>query len=126
MSEIKENLFYTESHEWVEYSDDIVVIGLSDYAQEELGDVVFVNLPEIGEKINVGEAFCDVESVKAVSDIISPVAGEVVEINDELADNPEMLNKDCYGSWICKVGKITGEGNLMDAKAYEKFLAEQE
>ena len=126
MSKVKEGLFYAKSHEWVEYTDDIVAIGLSDYAQEELGDVVFVNLPEIGEKISVGEAFCDVESVKAVSDIISPVAGEVVEINDELADNPEMLNSDCYSSWICKIGKITAEGNLMDAKTYEKFLAEQE
>ncbi len=126
MSKIKEGIFYTDSHEWVEYIDDIAVIGLSDYAQEELGDVVFVNLPEIGDKISAGEAFCDVESVKAVSDIIAPISGEVTEINDELADNPEMLNSDCYSAWICRVGKITGEGKLMDAKVYGKFLVEQE
>ena len=118
-------LKYTKDHEWMKMEGDIAVIGISDFAQDALGDVVFINLPEVGDTVTAGESFGDVESVKAVSDVNSPVTGVVVEINEELADSPENLNSDPYGSWIIKVENITATEELMDAAAYEAFCAEE-
>ena len=118
-------LKYTKDHEWMMMEGDIAVIGISDFAQDALGDVVFINLPEVGDAVNAGEAFGDVESVKAVSDVNSPVTGVVVEINEDLSDSPENLNSDPYGSWIIKVENITATEELLDAAAYEAFCAEE-
>ena len=118
-------LKYTKSHEWVKYEDGVAVIGISDFAQDALGDVVFVNLPQVGDEVTAGESFGDVESVKAVSDLISPVSGVVCEINEELDDSPENLNADPYGAWIIKVENVTEEEELLDAAAYEAFCAEE-
>ena len=119
-------LKYSKSHEWVKYEDGVAIIGISDFAQDALGDVVFVNLPAVGDEVTAGEAFGDVESVKAVSDLISPVTGVVCEVNEELEDSPELLNEDCYGAWIIKVEAVTGEEELLDAAAYEAHCAEEE
>ena len=119
-------LKYSKSHEWVKYENGVAIIGISDFAQDALGDVVFVNLPEVGEERTAGEAFGDVESVKAVSDLISPVSGTICEVNTELEDSPELLNEDCYGTWIIKVENVTEEEELLDAAAYEAHCAEEE
>ena len=119
-------LKYSKSHEWVKTEDGVVVVGISDYAQDALGDLVFVNLPEVGDRVTAGEAFGDVESVKAVSDLICPVSGTVCAINEELVDSPELLNSDCYGAWIIKVENVTAEEELLDAAAYETHCAEEE
>ena len=118
-------LKYTKDHEWMKMEGDIAVIGISDFAQDALGDVVFINLPEVGDTVTAGESFGDVESVKAVSDVNSPVTGVVVEVNEELNDSPENLNSDPYGAWIIKVEQITETEDLMDADAYEAFCAEE-
>ena len=118
-------LKYTKDHEWIKMEGDTAVIGISDFAQDALGDVVFINLPEVGDTVTAGEAFGDVESVKAVSDVNSPVTGVVVAVNEELSDSPENLNSDPYGSWIIKVEQITETEELMDAAAYEAFCAEE-
>ena len=118
-------LKYTKDHEWIKMEGDIAVIGISDFAQDALGDVVFINLPEVGDTVTAGESFGDVESVKAVSDVNSPVTGVIVEVNEELADSPELLNENPYGAWIIKVENITAEEDLLDAAAYEAFCAEE-
>ena len=118
-------LKYSKSHEWVKMEGDVAVIGITDFAQDALGDVVFVNLPGVGDAAAAGDAFGDVESVKAVSDLVSPVSGEIVEVNEALADAPEALNSDPYGSWIIKVSGITDTEDLLDAAAYEAFCAEE-
>ena len=118
-------LKYTKDHEWIKMEGDIAVIGISDFAQDALGDVVFINLPEVGDTVTAGESFGDVESVKAVSDVNSPVTGVIVEVNEDLADSPENLNSDPYGSWIIKVENVTEEEELLDAAAYEAFCAEE-
>ena len=118
-------LKYSKTHEWVKMEDGVAVIGISDFAQDALGDVVFVNLPAVGDEVVAGESFGDVESVKAVSDLICPVSGVVCAINEELDDAPENLNSDPYGAWIIKVENITGEEALLDAAAYEAFCAEE-
>ena len=118
-------LKYSKSHEWVRYEDGVAVIGISDFAQDALGDVVFVNLPQVGDEVTAGESFGDVESVKAVSDLISPVSGVVCEVNEELEDSPENLNEDPYGAWIIKVESVTGEEDLLEADAYEAHCAEE-
>ena len=118
-------LKYTKDHEWIKMEGDIAVIGISDFAQDALGDVVFINLPEVGDTVTAGESFSDVESVKAVSDVNSPVTGVIVAVNEDLADSPENLNSDPYGSWIIKVEKITATEELLDAAAYEAFCAEE-
>ena len=100
-------LKYSKSHEWLKTEDGIAVIGISDYAQDALGDVVFINLPAVGDTVTAGESFGDVESVKAVSDLISPVTGVVCAVNEELEDSPENLNSDPYGAWIIKVEEVT-------------------
>ena len=118
-------LKYTKDHEWIKMEGDIAVVGISDFAQDALGDIVFINMPEVGDTVTAGEALGDVESVKAVSDVNSPVTGVVVEVNEDLADSPENLNSDPYGSWIIKVEQITETEELMDAAAYEAFCAEE-
>lgn len=118
-------LKYSKSHEWMMMEGDVAVIGISDYAQDALGDVVFINLPEEGDEVTAGERFGDVESVKAVSDLICPVTGVVCEVNEELLDAPELLNEDPYGAWIIKVENLDGEEELLDAAAYEAFCAEE-
>lgn len=122
---IPNELQYTRSHEWLLVEDGVATVGLTDFAQDALGDIVFVNLPQPGDEVNAGEAFGDVESVKAVSDVISPVSGVVLEINEELVDNPALVNEDPYGAWLIKVEQITGEEELLDAGAYEAHCAEE-
>lgn len=123
---VPENLKYTKDHEWARIEGDTATFGLTDHAQEALGDIVFVELPEIGRAVDVGAAFAVVESVKAVSDAYAPVAGEVVEVNDALEGAPETVNSDPYGDgWIAKVKVTSGDtSHLMDADAYAKFLEE--
>ena len=118
-------LKYTKDNEWMKMEGDIAVVGITDFAQDALGDIVFINMPEVGDTVTAGEALGDVESVKAVSDVNSPVTGVVVAVNEELVDSPENLNSDPYGSWIIKVENITEEEDLMDAAAYEAFCAEE-
>ena len=117
-------LKYSKSHEWIKMEGDVAVIGISDFAQDALGDVVFINLPEEGDSVAAGEAFGDVESVKAVSDLISPVSGAVCAVN-ELLDAPELLNEDPYGAWIIKVDQLDSQEELLDAAAYEAFCAQE-
>ncbi|MBR2605595.1 MAG: glycine cleavage system protein GcvH [Clostridia bacterium] len=123
MATINPDLKYSKSHEWVRMDGDVAVIGISDFAQDALGDLVFVNLPQVGDDVTAGEAFGDVESVKAVSDLMSPVTGTVCEINEELLDAPENLNNDPYGAWIIKVENITDTEDLLDPAAYEAHCA---
>lgn len=118
------NLMYTKTHEWVLFAQDgTATVGITDYAQDQLGDLVFVNLPEVGDPVTAGESFADVESVKAVSDVLSPVTGEVEEINETLADEPQRMNQEPYESWFVKVREITDRAELMDADAYQAFVA---
>ena len=117
------DLMYTKSHEWIKLQEDgTALVGLSDYAQDALGDLVFVNLPEAGDEVSAGEPFADVESVKAVSDVYSPLTGVVDAINDNLLDTPEAINEAPYDAWFIKVSDITDKEELMDAGAYEAFL----
>ena len=118
---IPENLKYAKSHEWVLMEGDVAVIGITDFAQDALGDIVFANLPAEGDEVAAGEAFGDVESVKAVSDLNSPVSGTVCAVNEEIVDSPELLNQDPYGAWIIKVNGISDTEELLDAAAYEEF-----
>jgi glycine cleavage system H protein len=118
---------YTKQHEWVDVNGDVASIGITDYAQHELGDVVFAELPKLGAKVEAGKSFGTIESVKAVSEIYAPVSGEVTEINGELQNTPEKINSDPHGAaWLIKV-RLANAGelkNLMDAAAYEAFIAE--
>lgn len=120
--ELREDLLYSRSHEWVKEEGDEVIIGLTDYAQSELGDLVFVNLPEEGDEITVGESFSDVESVKAVSDVYAPVSGTVSEINEELLDAPESINEAPYDAWFVKVKDVTEKEELLSAEEYKAFV----
>ncbi len=124
--ELREELKYSKSHEWVKEEDGVAVIGLTDYAQSELGDLVFVNLPEIDDEVTVGEPFADVESVKAVSDVYSPVSGVVCEINEELLDAPESINEAPYDAWFIKVKDITDQEELLTAQEYEAFVESEQ
>jgi len=123
---IPAELKYAASHEWVKIEDGIAVVGISDFAQNALGDVVYVSLPAVGDEVTAGESFGDVESVKAVSGLISPVSGVVCEVNEDLEGAPEALNEDPYGAWIIKVENVSAESELMDAAAYEAHCAEEE
>ena len=123
MAKVIEGLYYSESHEYVKVDGDFAYIGITDYAQHALGNVVYVDLPEVDDEVEAGEEFGAVESVKAASDIISPVSGTVVEVNEALEDEPELLNQDAYENWIIKV-ELSDKSeleSLMDAKAYEAF-----
>ncbi len=120
---------YTKEHEWIKVTGDTGTVGITDYAQHELGDVVFVELPKVGAKFNASQSFGTVESVKAVSEIYSPVSGEVVETNTALADAPETINKDPHGAaWMIKI-RLTNPkelSNLMDAAAYQAYIVERQ
>ena len=119
------NLRYSASHEWVRVEGDLAVIGITDFAQKELGDLVFINLPNVDDEIRTDEAFADVESVKAVSDIISPVNGVITEVNEALLDAPELINKDAYAAWIVKAGKVSGLDKLMTAEQYQELISKE-
>ena len=119
--QVLDGLYYSESHEWLKVEGEFGYIGITDYAQHQLGNVVYVDLPEVDDELNQGEEFGAVESVKAASDLLSPISGIVVEINDKLEDEPELLNEDAFGNWICKV-KINDKSeldSLMNAEAYK-------
>ena len=116
---------YSKDHEWMKEEDGVVVIGISDFAQDALGDVVFVNLPGEGDEVTAGEAFGDVESVKAVSDLVSPVSGTVCAVNEDLLDEPEQLNKAPYDAWLIKVENVSDTEELLDAVSYEAFCAQE-
>ena len=121
MAKVIEGLYYSESHEFVKVEGDFGYVGITDYAQHALGNVVYVDMPEVDDEVEAGEDFGAVESVKAASDLISPVSGTVVEVNEALEDEPELLNKDAFANWIIKV-ELSDKAeldNLMDAKAYE-------
>lgn len=122
---MKEYLF-TKSHEWVQFLDETTArVGISDYAQRELGDLVFINLPEEGDEVTIGESFADVESVKAVSNVYSPVSGKVRAINEDLLDRPEEVNSDAMEAWFIEVEDITDRAELMSEVEYQRFLKEQ-
>ncbi len=122
-----EQLKYTKSHEWVlDNGDGTVTVGLTDYAQQELGDLVFVNLPAVDDAVTAGEAFGDVESVKAVSDVFSPVSGVVSEVNEELLDSPQLINETPYDAWMIKVSEVGDTEELLSAAEYEAFIAQGE
>ncbi len=123
MRKVIEGLLYSESHEWVRVEGGMAVVGITDYAQHALGDLSYVDMPEVGDEVTKGENFGAVESVKAASDLYAPVSGEVVEINEALEDSPELLNEDAFTNWIIKVS-MSDEGELeglMDAAAYEAY-----
>ena len=123
MSKIAEGLLYSESHEWVKVEGNIAVIGVSDFAQAEMGDITYVDLPDEGDEFEKGEDFGALESVKASSELYTPVSGKVVEVNSELEDAPELINEDAFANWIIKV-EMSDESeleDLMDAKAYAEI-----
>jgi glycine cleavage system H protein len=123
---VPEELSYTKTHEWVRREDDIATVGITDNAQDELGDVVFVELPEEGASFDAGDSFGTIESVKAVSDLYAPVGGEVVEVNQTLNDSPERVNEDPYGGgWMIRL-RVSEEGDLLSAEEYQKILEEEE
>jgi glycine cleavage system H protein len=127
--EFPEDLKYSREHEWALVEGKVATVGITDFAQDKLGDIVFVELPAVGDKVTKDEAMGVVESVKAVSDVYSPVSGTVIEINDDLPDSPDMINEDPYGDgWIVKIqmSDPTDLEDLMDSEAYEAFVAEQE
>ena len=126
MSNIPAELKYSASHEWIKEEDGIFVIGLTDYAQSALGDIVFINLPEEGDEVTAGESFADVESVKAVSDVFSPVTGTVCAVNEALLDDPAQVNEDPYGAWLIKVENVTGTEELLDAEGYAAVVEAEE
>ena len=123
---IPENLLYTKEHEWVKKEDGQVTIGITDFAQSQLGDIIFLELPEVGQKIVSGEPFGEIEAVKTVSELYAPINGTVIEINEDLEDNPDNINQDCYGSgWIIKV-ELDGaldKDNLLNHKDYGSIIA---
>ncbi|MDH7569465.1 MAG: glycine cleavage system protein GcvH [Armatimonadota bacterium] len=125
---LPQDLKYAKSHEWVRVQDDLATIGITDFAQEQLGEVVYLELPEVGRLLHQDESFGSIESVKAVSDLVSPVSGEIVEVNDELVDTPEAVNEDPYGAGWMVVVRLDDPGELdelMSADAYQAFLEEE-
>lgn len=119
------NLKYTKSHEWVDLNDTAAKVGLTDFAQNALGSLVFVNLPEEDDELTAGEPLGDVESVKAVSDVNAPISGKVTAVNEELLDSPEKINEDPYGAWLVELSDVSDTGDLMDAGEYEAFCKEE-
>lgn len=121
-----ENLLYSKTHEWVRVEGEMATVGITDYAQEQLGDVVMVDLPPVGKQVNAGQEMGTVESVKAVSEVFSPVSGEVVEVNGELEAHPELVNQDPFGAgWLVKLKVSQVPADLMHAQAYETFVQEE-
>ena len=126
MSKILDDLRDADSHEWVKLEGDIATVGITDYAQHALGNIVYVDMPEVGDEVTKGEEFGAVESVKAASDLISPISGEVVEVNEALEDEPELVNADAFGNWIMKV-RVSDPAeidDLLDAKGYAAICEE--
>ena len=118
------DLKYTKDHEWIKIDGDTATIGITDYAQQQLGDVVFVELPEVGRTLGAGDSFGSIESVKAVSELFAPMSGEVVEVNPVLRDHPDSVNKDPHSTWIAKVrlSSPSEAGSLLDTEAYERLI----
>ena len=127
MAKVIDGLYYSESHEFVRIEGNYGYVGITDYAQHALGNVVYVDMPDVDDEVEAGSDFGAVESVKAASDLISPVSGTVVEVNEGLEDEPELINKDAFENWIIKVELSDNSelGNLMDAKAYEEHCANE-
>ena len=127
MTKVIEGLYYSESHEWVKVEGNIAIIGITDFAQHEMGDLSYVDMPEVDDEFEAGEEFGAVESVKAASDLFSPVSGTVVEVNEALEDAPELLNEDAFANWIMKVEMSDPSEleDLMDAAAYEEMCANE-
>lgn len=123
--EFRTDLMYTKTHEWVKLEGDTATIGITDYAQDALGDLVFVNLPEEGDAVEVEDVFADVESVKAVSDIYSPVTGTVAEVNEELLDAPEKINESAFDAWFIRVEDVTEKVEFMTAEEYEEYVEKE-
>lgn len=123
MSKVIEGLLYTDSHEWVKIEGEYAYIGITDFAQHQLGNIVYVDIPEVGDEIKQGDEFGAVESVKAASDLLSPVSGEIVEVNEKLTDEPELINKNAFDSWMLKVKLSDADElkKLMDSKAYAEI-----
>ena len=122
---IPKTLLYTKSHEWVKKNDDgTAYVGLTDFAQSELGDLVYVNLPQEGDTVTVEESFADVESVKAVSDVYSPISGTVEAVNEELLDAPQLINETPYEAWLIKIADISAEADFLTAEEYEALISE--
>ena len=125
--EVKKDYLYTEDHEYCKVDGDVVTIGITEYAQEQLGDITYLELPEVGDEFSKGDSFGTVEAVKAASDMYLPVSGEIIEINEDLEDSPELVNSDCYNAgWIVKI-KISDEAelqSLLSADAYSKTIEE--
>lgn len=121
---LPEEIYYTKDHEWAKADGETVLVGISDYAQDQLGDIVFVEMPEVGDSFNSGDEFGTLESVKAVSELYIPISGEIVEVNEELEDTPELLNQDPYGGWIIKIKPedIEELKELLDRDSYLKVL----
>ena len=122
---VPKDLMYTTDHEWAKFENNIVTVGITDFAQGELGDIIFVELPEVGKEIDKDEAFGTIEAVKTVSDFVSPVAGKVIEINDEIEDSPEFVNEDCYGKgWFVKIEieDLSEKDKLLSAEDYQAII----
>ena len=120
------HLLYTKEHEWIEFKDDLAIVGITDYAQSQLGDVIFVEFPQIGENLDIGSSFGEIEAVKTVSDLFTPISGNVISINDEIEDTPDLVNTDPYGEgWLIKISPTKNEQKeeLMDADEYKKFIS---
>lgn len=121
---VKEGLYYTKKHEWLKVEGNTGIVGVTDYAQEELGDIAYIDLPEKGKELKKSKEICEIESVKAVSEVYSPISGKIIEVNTELGDNPEKINENPYGAWIVKI-ELSNKGemkDLMDKKQYEDYL----
>ena len=125
--EVKKGLYYTNEHEWVMVEEDVAFIGISDYAQHSMGELVFIDLPEEGDEFEKGDAFGAVESVKAASDVYMPISGEVLEVNENVSDNPALVNEDAFENWLIKIKPSDLEelGELMNSEQYETYLSEE-
>ena len=119
------DLKYTKDHEWIRVSGDVAEVGITDYAQEQLGDVVYVELPDVGRRVNAGESFGSIESVKAVSELFAPAAGEIVEVNPSLKDHPELVNSRPHETWMVRLrlSDPSAAGSLLDSAAYERLVS---
>lgn len=124
---IKDNLLYTNDHEWVKVEEDIAIIGITDFAQHQMGDVVYVELPDLELEVSQNEAMCSIESVKAASDILAPLTGIITEVNDQLEDSPQLLNEAPYEQWIAKIklSDVDELNNLLNSKDYNKLCSEE-
>ena len=122
---VPENLLYTKEHEWISKKDNAVKVGITDFAQSQLGDIIFLELPDVGDQIVAGESFGEIEAVKTVSELYAPINGTILEVNEDLEDSPDNINQDCYGAgWIIKVSHEGdfGSDDLLDHKAYLNLI----